>query len=479
MGEAVRHELAGVLDLRAFSRLRCEWTQLANDSPTHSQSLTYEYCELAAAAALAKQAKLYVIKIYDDRGLVLLWPISVRRNGLVRVARDLRSDSGEEYGGPLLRALAADGVLREAVRALTRIDADLFELAWVDDGSALQLLIESVPQPWIVRHAPRRIRSAPGGEGMPRYTIHFAGFASWQDFIATRAHSVRRQHNNRLRKLLREQQDIEFGWCRRADEAETVLTWLFANKKDWAEARGFRTAYLMRPEMRDFCIAMARRTDLDTVPLVSFVKVGGRPIAASFNLVGPKSLEFFITTYDRAFHPYSPGILLLTYVAQWACENGRDFDMRYLHVDYKAHWANYTVQCRRHAVFLARGNAAAAVSLAGLAVGKIFASCRRRLSAIPWRLGGASARRLAEDDREIVGRHRDRFSQFKAMLGGKVRHLVQAAQPPGRIARLQARVESEVGGRGLDARLDIGAIEEQNAAGRQQAAGPGHQPLGR
>ena len=87
---------------------------------------------------------------------------------------------------------------------------------------------------------------------MPRYTIHFAGLASWRDFVATRAHSVRRQHNNRLRKFLREQQDIEFGWCRRADEAEAVLTWLFANKRDWAEARGLRTGYLMRPEMRDF-----------------------------------------------------------------------------------------------------------------------------------------------------------------------------------------------------------------------------------
>ena len=216
---------------------------------------------------------------------------------------------------------------------------------------------------------------------------------------------------------------------------------------------------------------MAHRTDLNTIPLVCFVKVGGKPIAASFNLVGPKSLEFFITTYDRAFHPYSPGILLLAYVAQWACENGRDFDMRYLHVDYKAHWANYTVLCRRHAVFLARGNAAAAVSLAGLAVGRIFASFRRRLSAIPWRPGGASGRRFAEDEREVVGRHRERFGKFKAMLGGKVRHLVQAAQPPSRIARLQARIESEVGGRGLDARLDIGAVEEENTAGRQQAAG--------
>lgn len=381
MGEVVRHDIVGVFDLLAFSRLRLEWTQLANESLNHSQSLTYECCELAAASIFVKGGKLYVIKIYDDRGLALLWPISVQRKAFVRIARDLRSGSGEEYGGPLLRSSAPDEILRAAVHALTRIDADLFELSWVDDGSELQRLIEAVTQPWIVRHAPRRLRAIPGGEAMPRYAIHFAGFASWHDFLVTRHRSVRRHHDNRLRKFLKEQQNVEFGWCRRVDDAEAVLTWLFANKKDWAQARGLRTAYLMTQELRDFCIAMARRTDLNTIPLVTYIKVEGKPVAASFNLVGPKVVEFFITAYDRAFNPYSPGILLLSHAAQWACENGRDFDMRYLHVDYKAQWANYAVLCRRHAVYLARDNGTAAMVLSWLAASKVPDACRYR-----WRL---------------------------------------------------------------------------------------------
>ena len=217
---------------------------------------------------------------------------------------------------------------------------------------------------------------------MPRYAIHFAGFATWNDFMATRPRSVRRHHDNRLRKLLTEQEHVEFGWCRTADDAENVLNWLFATKKSWAEARGFKTAYLMTHELRDSCIALARRTDLRTTPLVTYVKVDGKPIAASFNLVGPKVVEFFIVTYDRAYKPYSAGILLLCYTAHWAFENGRDFDMRYLHADYKAQWANHTVICRRYNVFLARHSAAASVTLAGLAACKIYEACLRRLRTI-------------------------------------------------------------------------------------------------
>jgi CelD/BcsL family acetyltransferase involved in cellulose biosynthesis len=475
--------------LAALSGLRSEWTQLTNDSPSHSQSLTYECCELAAASLFSKGGKLYVIKIYDDCGLALLWPISVQRKAFIRVARDLRSGSGEEYGGPLLRASASDDILRASVHALMLVKADLFELAWLDDGSELQRLVEAVPQPWLARRAPRRIRAVPGSGGMPRYAIHFAGFASWNDFIATRHRSVRKHYDHRMRQLLKEQEKVEFGWCRRIDDAEAVLTWLFANKRDWAKARGLRTAYLMTHELRDFCIAVAHRSDLNTTPLVTYIKVGGKPVAASFNLVGPKVLEFFITTYDRTFNRYSPGILLLGYAARWAYENGRDFDMRYLHADYKARWANYTVVCRRHVLFLTQGNAAAAVILAHLAAWKLGGFCLRRLGAImrlatgltgaSWRTSCASARPLAENEREVVGRHGNAFGQLKAMLGGKRRHLVEAAQPPSGIARLQAQIEGEVGGSGLDIGHDIGTVEEEHAADRQPAAGAGHQALGR
>jgi hypothetical protein len=74
----------------------------------------------------------------------------------------------------------------------------------------------------------------------------------------------------------------------------------------------------MNHNLRNFCVEMARRTDLSTMPLITYIKVGGVPVAAVFNLIGPKVVEFFVTTYGKAFGRSSVGILLLNYIAKWA-----------------------------------------------------------------------------------------------------------------------------------------------------------------
>ena len=108
-----------------------------------------------------RDGQVYVIKIYDENGLSLLWPLVVLSKGLVRVLRELTGGSGEEYGGPLLRSDTTPASIRAAIHAMKEIKADVFEIAWVDDGSDLQGVVSDIPQPWIVRRAPRRI-SAPG-----------------------------------------------------------------------------------------------------------------------------------------------------------------------------------------------------------------------------------------------------------------------------------------------------------------------------
>jgi CelD/BcsL family acetyltransferase involved in cellulose biosynthesis len=368
----VKHEVVHVRNLLAFNDLRSEWDRLADASPSHSPSVTYQYCELAAAHMFGRGGQVYVIKLYDENGLSLLWPLVVVSKGLVRVLRELTGGSGEEYGGPLLRSDATSTSVRAAIDAMKEIKAHVFEIAWVDDGSDLQGVVVDIPQPWIVRRAPRRISDPDGAEGKPRYAINLSGFATWDDFMATRQRSIRVNHNRRLRQLITEHRGVEFGWCTTVEDAERVLKWLFANKQSWAEARGLRTAYLRNDNLRNFCVEFARRTDLSTTPLVTYIKIEGVPVAAVFNLIGPKVVEFFTTTYDKAFGRYSVGILLLSYVAKWAHENGRNFDMRYGHEDYKAQWANHSVVCRRHNVFLASNSFKVTATLASSAAYQVY-----------------------------------------------------------------------------------------------------------
>jgi CelD/BcsL family acetyltransferase involved in cellulose biosynthesis len=391
----VIQEVVHVRSLPAFNDLRSEWDRLADASPSHSPSVTYQYCELAAAHMFRRDGQVYVIKIYDENGLSLLWPLVVLSKGIVRVLRELTGGSGEEYGGPLLRSDTTPASIRAAIHAMKKIKADVFEIAWVDDGSDLQGVVSDIPQPWIVRRAPRRISAPPGAEGKPRYAISFRGFATWEDFMATRQRSIRVNHNRRLRQLITEHREVEFGWCTTAEDAERVLKWLFANKRSWAEARGLRTAYLRNDNLQNFCVELARRTDLSITPLITYIKIGGAPVAAVFNLVGPKVVEFFTTTYDKAFGRYSVGVLLLSYIAKWAHENGRDFDMRYRHEDYKAQWANHSVVCRRHNVFLASNSLKVTATLAGLAAYQAYDVGHRGLRKVG-RIALAKARSTAD-----------------------------------------------------------------------------------
>ena len=391
----MRHEIVRVRNLLAFKDLRSEWDRLTDASPKHSQSVSYQYCELAAAHMFGRDGQVYVIKIYDENGLSLLWPLAVLSKGLVRFLGELTSGSEQEYGGPLLRSDATPTSVRAAIHAMKEIKADVFEIAWVDDGSDLQKVVSDIPQPWIVRRVPRRISAPDDAQDHPRYGINLSGFATWDDFMATRQRSVRTNHNRCLRKLFAEQKNVEFGRCATVEDAERVLNWLFANKRSWAEARGLRTAYLMNRNVQNFFVDLARRTDLSATPLVTYIKVDGVPVAACFNLIGPKVVELFITTYDKAFGPYSVGILLLNYTAKWAHENGRDFDMRYGHEDYKVKWANHSVVCRRHNVFLASNNLTATAALIGVAAYQAYDFCHR---------GFRKLGRIAEEKVKSMGR---------------------------------------------------------------------------
>jgi CelD/BcsL family acetyltransferase involved in cellulose biosynthesis len=192
---------------------------------------------------------------------------------------------------------------------------------------------------------------------IPGYSITLRGLKNWDEYFNGLSKGFRR-NLRRYRNALSETGETELGWCTTFDDAVRVLTWLFENKRQWAEDRGLRTRYLMGNEVRDFFIELARRTDLRVTPLVAFVKVNGVPVAASINLVGPQSVEYWMFTYDKAYSRYSVGNLLTEFVVRWAHANDRDFDMRTAYNEYKTYWANReTVNQTRYVFLTARGRA--------------------------------------------------------------------------------------------------------------------------
>jgi CelD/BcsL family acetyltransferase involved in cellulose biosynthesis len=209
---------------------------------------------------------------------------------------------------------------------------------------------------------PRRLRELPG------YSVILTEYGKWEEYSATLSKSLRAELRGHLRHLTAEGRP-EFGWCNTAEDAEAVLTWLFETKRRWAISRGFNTQYLMDEQARDFFIALARRVDLSVNPLVIYLKLDGRPVAASVNLVSADSFEGFVTTYDESLSACSPGLLLQEYCVKWAHANGRDFDFRPFYAVYKARWANRVSRHETHTLFLsARGRLAEFALLSGYMV---------------------------------------------------------------------------------------------------------------
>ncbi|CAM2160449.1 GNAT family N-acetyltransferase [Paraburkholderia tropica] len=344
-----RFEVLTCATIEAFRALQPQWRALLGKSEAASPIVDFAYAELAAERALASGAIVEVAAVYEELDVCVLWPVAIERRGVLRCAQPLGSGCGEEYGGPLIADTRRVELYEAAVRAVRRLHADLLTVPMLEEGSALQRALAAAPQSWVRRRLPARWRVMPG------YAIGLRACANWDDYLATRHGSLRtalRASLKRLRKL----GHVSFDWCANADEARTVLTWLFANKRRWALARGIDSPYLMDDGVRDFFIELAQRMDLSRTPLVACVKVEGRPVAASVNLVGAQSVEYFITTYDEAFGTYSVGNLLVEFIAQWAHAHERDFDFRPLYGDYKVRWADrHTLHESRLVVLGARG----------------------------------------------------------------------------------------------------------------------------
>ncbi|CAG9192869.1 CelD/BcsL family acetyltransferase involved in cellulose biosynthesis [Paraburkholderia tropica] len=356
-----RFEVLTCATIEAFRALQPQWRALLAKSEAVSPFVDFAYAELAAERALANGAVVEVAAVYEELDVCVLWPVAIERRGVLRCAQPLGSGCGEEYGGPLIADTRRAEFYDAAVRAVRRLHADLLSVPMLEEGSALQLALAAAPQSWVRRRLPARWREMPG------YAIGLRAYADWDDYLATRHSSLRaalRASLKRLGKL----GHVSFDWCANAEEAHDVLTWLFANKRRWALARGIDSPYLMDDSVRDFFIELAQRIDLSRTPLVACVKVEGRPVAASVNLVGAQSVEYFITTYDEAFGTYSVGNLLVEFIAQWAHAHRRDFDFRPLHGDYKLRWADrHSRHESRLVVLRARGRLIEALLLARVA----------------------------------------------------------------------------------------------------------------
>ncbi|HKR41888.1 MAG TPA: GNAT family N-acetyltransferase [Paraburkholderia sp.] len=360
------HEIHECRSLADFTRLRPAWNTFVATCPP---CLDLTYCESAATRAFERGATVSVALVYEGATLVALWPVMIALRGACRVARALGCGSDQEYGGPLVADPANVRLYTAALEAVRHVAADVLEIWLVGRDDPLASALSHVPRSWMRRLVPARWR------GVDSYSIARSGSATYDAFLATRPESLR-SHLRRHARRLAERGAVEYGWCQSVADAREVLTWIFANKRRWALARGFDTPFLMDDQVRDFFIALAERANLVATPLVSFVKMNGAPVAASVNLVGTHSIEYFITTYDETYAAFSVGNLLVDSIARWAHTSGRDFDFRPFRSVYKERWSNCMSRHESHTVMLTLRGRLAEIPIAVALVRRVLHKAR-------------------------------------------------------------------------------------------------------
>jgi CelD/BcsL family acetyltransferase involved in cellulose biosynthesis len=324
-----------------LSALRSEWEALVAKRADYYQCQTPVYVCLAIDHALQRGAEISVISTRNVTGLVGLWALALRREGLFRNLRPVSCGSYEDYSVPLVAPDVELQALDAIIGAALAIACDTICIMTVREHSALAHLLEGSPYAELPRQA----------YPLMSYEVGLKRFAKWEDYAAqtTKKHLKDR---TRLMRRLSEKGNVELGWCRTPADAEFVLTWIFDTKAKWARQRRIETSWLKDRRLLDFWIALSREVDLNNMPLITYLKLDGQPIAASVNLIGGSSLEYFTTTYDENYSRFSPGEQLIEFCLKWCIENRKNFDLRPLPGDYKERIADRKTLVSSYAVYL-------------------------------------------------------------------------------------------------------------------------------
>ena len=294
--------------------LRSAWDGLLLRAKGYSFTQTPDYAFLAVETALRRGSRAFVVQAIEDGQLVGGWCLTAAREGLLVSVRPASCGSHEEYGAPLVDAAYGGPAVAAIVEQCQAIPVDRVVVSGVAEGNQLAAPMERLA---------RRVGQIDG------FSASLSRFPDWEAYAAqaSRSHLY---NLRRAKRRLEDQGDLVIDWCRTPADVMAVLRWAWRNKQAWAKARRFDTHYLRDDSVPDFFIDLANRVDLETNPLVSFVRLNGDLLAAQINLVGEKVFELMFTTFSESQARWSPGDLLIQHSFQWAIAHGLDYDFRML-----------------------------------------------------------------------------------------------------------------------------------------------------
>ena len=213
-------------------------------------------------------------------------------------------------------------------------------------------------------------------------------------YRAKRNSSSRRHDRLKWQKLEAAAPPVEIVDALTAEEAESILVAMFAQKKASLAARGVPDLFAASgaPE---FYRAIARQLWPNGMAHVSAIRAGGEVIAANWGLVRGNRYYYVMTSYCAGpLAAYSPGRALLYHLMAWAIARGiGEFDFTIGDEDFKGHWCEESMAIHDSVAVLSPRGLWAATVFRVLKPAKRIVKARPSLNRIVGRLRLRLARR--------------------------------------------------------------------------------------
>ncbi|WP_160110359.1 GNAT family N-acetyltransferase [Caballeronia arvi] len=275
-----------------------------------------------------EKSRLLCVTGRQNGTLILVWPLTISKRGLWRVARPL-SGGAVDYTVFLVDTIdgARDITLAALKVIMARSRADILSLPYIREDRPLYALF---PRP--------KSFSLVTGDCAP--IVLLKNEPDWESFIKGLRSKPSKHPKEFLRRLGREGH-VALNIYGRDDRlhCEKFVDWIFLHKARWAKRAGKYGHWLDSSDYRNLLVSLLQSSMPSEPYWLLVVTLNERPLAACMVGEGRSIAHLIITAFDDAYAKLSPGSAMMESLVRWAFDRRIDLDLGVGDEPYKRYWS--------------------------------------------------------------------------------------------------------------------------------------------
>jgi len=319
-------------DLTGFEKLREEWNELLQDSPSNCFFLTWEWL-YTWWKHLSEDRKLFIITVRSGRKLSAIAPLALRPPRLTLSPFLLLEFLGTgSVGSDYLDLIIRQGEEQETLRALAEYlfrEKRMVQLTQVKKGSssAEKFAAQLRQRGWSLLETKTEVCPF----------INLSG-QSWESYLSSLGQAHRNNFKRRLKNLTK-QFDVQFDIADSEEQRREVIKRLIDLHNGRWQGRGGSTAF-HTSGLISFHEELSRLA-LERGWLRLYVlRLNGKPAASLYGFKYERVFYFYQSGFDSQYMKQSVGLVTMGLAIKRAIEEGlEEYDLLHGDEQYKFLWA--------------------------------------------------------------------------------------------------------------------------------------------